>query len=286
MSNNHLSKTIKVTCPSCAKSGQIKIEGEYVNFVSRGITALNVEQGVICEHNFIAFIDKDYNIKDSFICDYKLELPQVEMIDEEQFSISKEYDIDIVKLSLLPSLMVHVLKGIFIGKKIALISNNELISKNLLEFFINITSNTFNLELSIIEKTEFLQNKKKYSDFLVLEENIVLNDKEEVINEKDLKIERVIVQRFFAESDPEICIIIVKDEIFKIYKLVEALITFNENYDKNNLFTMKQALDFFEERYNFQMQVPYLMFLEDIAEKRFNTILFRTDKFTDFFGLF
>lgn len=286
MSDKQLSKNIKVTCPSCAKSGQIKIEGEIVNSVIRGITALNVEQGVICEHNFIAFIDKDYNIKDCFICDYKLELPQVQMIDEAQFSISKEYDIDIVKLSLLPSLMAHVLKGIFIGKRIALIYNNQLIAKNILEFFINITSNTLNLELSIIDKTEYLKNKNNYSDFLVLEENLILNDKDKIINEKDLKIERVIVQRFFAEPDPEISIIIVKDEIFKIYKLVEALINFNENYNKDNLFTMKQALEFFEKRYNFQMQVPYLMFLEDIAEKRFNTILFRTDKFTDFLGLF
>jgi len=286
MSDNELSKTINVTCPACNKSGQITIRGNEVQSVIKGVTALNVEQGLICEHQFIAFIDKEYNIKDSFIYDYKLELPQVQIKDEEQFLVSKEYDIDIVKLSLLPSLMTHILRGIFIGKKIALISDNQLISKHLLEFFINITSNTFNLELFIIEKTEYLTNKKKYEAFLILDGISVLNDKDDIINEKDLKIERVIVQKFFAESDPEISIIIVKDEIFKIFRLVEILINFNNNYDENNRFTTKQAIEFFEKNYNFKMQIPYLLFLENIAEKRFNMSLFRSDKFTDFFGLF
>ncbi|MFX1273842.1 MAG: hypothetical protein ACFFBP_13925 [Promethearchaeota archaeon] len=277
---------VDISCPACKRTGQIQIKDNMVESSHRNVTVVDIAQDTICEHSFIVFIDKDLKIKDCYVCDFKIELPKGKIKTEEPFSLSANYDIDIIRLSVLPSLMVHVLKGIFIGKKIAIISNNELLSRNILEFFINITSDSFNLELFCIDESEYIKEKNKYGDFLVLEGVNVVNDNDKLINEKDLKIERAIVQKFFSENDPEISIIIIKDEIYKIFKLVEALIGFNKNYNKKNPFTMKKALEFFENEFKIQIPVPYLSYLADIVEKRFNIELYKTDKFTDFLGLF
>ncbi|MFX1273844.1 MAG: hypothetical protein ACFFBP_13915 [Promethearchaeota archaeon] len=276
---------IKITCPACNTKGYIQIKKEIILSSNRGITAVNVAEDLVCEHSFVAYIDRNLAIRDSFICDFKIDLPIVEIKTYEEFVASKDYDVDIIKLNLLPSLMVNVLKGIFMGKKIIIISHNEFISNNFLGFFKNITNDSFPLELRAADRVEYKKNKKLYKDSLILDSTSVINDKDKIINEKNIKIEGAIVQKFFSEPDSKISVILIKNEINKIYILSQALIEFNKNFNEKKRFTLKQALDFFEKEYNFKMQIPFLEFLENVVEKRFNVVLHRTDKVIDFFGV-
>ena len=61
------------------KKGFIEIEESLVKTSQRGITTFNVLEHLICDHSFVAYIDKDLMVRDSFIVDFTIELPQFSM---------------------------------------------------------------------------------------------------------------------------------------------------------------------------------------------------------------
>ena len=68
---------VEIRCPSCAKIGKIEIKESILNQSVRGITAVNISERLICEHSFIAYIDKNLDVRDCFIADFQIELPQL-----------------------------------------------------------------------------------------------------------------------------------------------------------------------------------------------------------------
>ena len=289
MSEPELPIKIEVRCPACNRRGQMRVEENIISKSERGITAVNVAENLVCEHSFIVYVDKNLAIRDSFICDFKIELPEIILEESktvEPSSLAKKYDIDVIKYNLMPSFVIYVLKCILMAKKIALLSEDDFVSKSRIAFFKYITEESFNLELITLTKDDFKKDKKKYKDYIVLDGNQIIQDKEKIINLKKLNFESTIVQKYFAEYDPEVSLIIIKNEMSKLFKFSEAIIKFNENFSKSNTFTMIQVLEHFEKEYNFQFQYPYLNFLEDLVLNYFKVDLHKADKTTDFMGLF
>jgi hypothetical protein len=69
---------VEIRCPSCAKIGKIEIKESILSQSIRGITAVNIPENLICEHSFIAYIDKNLAVRDCFIADFQIEIPQLE----------------------------------------------------------------------------------------------------------------------------------------------------------------------------------------------------------------
>ncbi|HEY0087334.1 MAG TPA: hypothetical protein VGB37_00730, partial [Candidatus Lokiarchaeia archaeon] len=103
---SELTVKVEIRCPACNKRGVIKVSDNLVNKSARGITAINVAENLVCEHSFVAYIDKNMEVRDCFVCDFKLILPKIEIEKEKKEIIPKDFDIDILKYNLIPSLMV------------------------------------------------------------------------------------------------------------------------------------------------------------------------------------
>jgi hypothetical protein len=51
-------KKLEVRCPSCSNRGYIEVPEEEVVKAARGVFAVNVLEGVICEHSFVAYVER------------------------------------------------------------------------------------------------------------------------------------------------------------------------------------------------------------------------------------
>ncbi|MGV9172023.1 MAG: hypothetical protein ACOC35_05595, partial [Promethearchaeia archaeon] len=64
---------IEIRCPICRKKGEVEVPDVKSG---KGLMAINVEEGLICEHNFIAYIDKNLNIRDRYVADFQIQIKE------------------------------------------------------------------------------------------------------------------------------------------------------------------------------------------------------------------
>lgn len=276
---------VEIRCPACLKRGKIWVEKSYILESPRGITAVNVAQDLVCEHSFVAYIDKYFEVRDCFICDFKVQIPEIglkEVKEEEEFD--KNLDLDIIKLNIVPSLMINIISSIIFKKNIVLLSDQEFLNVHFKKFFRYIIADTFNTELVIIKRADYKNDKKKYKDYIVFEGTKIIQDKTKFINHRKLKIESAIAQKFYSEIDPYTSLIIIKNEIQRVYKLAEQIIEFNNSLEENQDFTTKKIFDHLFSLYQVKMPSDYLQFIIEIAETYFNAELKRPSATADFFG--
>ena len=83
-------KKLEVRCPSCSNIGYIEISEEEVEKAARGIFAVNISEGIACEHSFVAYIDKNLSVRDTFIADFQLELPEISSPRAKEHKITQQ----------------------------------------------------------------------------------------------------------------------------------------------------------------------------------------------------
>jgi len=277
---------IQLECPSCGKMGLFDASEELIKNAPRGILAFNIAKNTICSHSFIAYIDKNLKVRDYFVSDFHIEIPEtpsnmMEKIKDIKIPEKHIFDLDLIKLNIHALQLSFILKSIFLKQKIALIYDEDYIHNHILKFFEYINQNSFEMNIGIISKEEYLQNKKIYKDSMVFEQNDILNNAKKLINSKKLYIERLIVSRFLTELDLGYSYIYLKNEILKAYELSKSIVDIiNESKEKNenpNIIKITQQL---EELYHIKIGREYLNFLLDIVKNYFNTV---TPSYSDSF---
>ena len=100
---------VRIQCPICSENGRFVISEEAIKNVERGILAVNIAEGFICSHNFIAYVDKNFAVRDYFTTDFKIELPQIsiEKIKNQTFP-SETIDMDLIKLNMHALSLIHI----------------------------------------------------------------------------------------------------------------------------------------------------------------------------------
>jgi len=277
---------IKLICPICSKKGEIPIEEGIINKSERGITAVNVDEKLICNHSFVAYVDKNYTVRDSFACDFKIQLPQFKVQETSDINVPIEFDVDIIKYNLIPSLLANIIKGILHGKEVAIINEFDYLNENYANFFYYLFDESFKYEISFITREIYKNDKKKYKEYLILKGSEIIQDKDKLIDIKKLKIEYAIVHKFFSELDAHSGLIILKSELMKLYKLSQDLIEFNDNLKDNENFTSKKAIDFINYKYPISISFPYLNLLMDIIKNYFKVELKTPPTSADVMGFF
>jgi hypothetical protein len=68
---------VNVSCPVCKNWDKIEISDNAIKNVEKGVLAVNITPGMICEHSFIAYVDKNLSVRDCFIADFKIEAPEI-----------------------------------------------------------------------------------------------------------------------------------------------------------------------------------------------------------------
>ena len=204
-------------------------------------------------------------------------------IDKKVMKDQKQFDIDIIKLNLLPTLLVNIVKGIFYGKEIIIISKQDFINMNFMNFFASIFTDSFDWEITFLpDNKDYRKNIKDQKGYLVLDGNKVIADQEKIINPKQMKIEKAIVNKFYMELDSESAIILFRNEIDKVQKICYEIIEFNGSLKEDEELISKDVLDHLKQIYNVEMPLPYLNFLFDVVESYFDVKLNRQSKAVDF----
>ncbi|MFX1258196.1 MAG: hypothetical protein ACFFAN_10075 [Promethearchaeota archaeon] len=278
---------IKIHCPLCFKSGNIEIEENIISKSERGISAINVAEHLICPHSFVAYVDKNLVVRDCFVTDFKIQLPEIEVeyeIADKQIPGKDEIDVYLITLNLSALWLTFIIRAGFLKKKILILNNLEILNEHIVKFFKFIFQNSFKIDISIDTKENYKIKKKKYKDYIVIDGNNVITDKEKIMKIKTIKIERAIIQKFLAEDDPKTSLIIMKNEIQKAYELSKSIVEYNNNLKDNEELTSKKILDYFSKDLGIKLSSQYLNFLFEIIENYFKVQLSISSDVSDFLG--
>lgn len=280
---------IKIACPRCSTKGEIEVDEERIKKVERGLLAINVAANTACacEHSFIIYLDKNLKIRDYFMADFEIQVPQSkkDLATTKNESTTELLSVDTLKMNLTPITISYVLKAILRKKKVVLILEHEFLFKHIIKFFEFITQNTFDVDLEILTLKDYMDNKKKYKNYIIIGKNEILKDKKKVIDPLKVKVEKEIVIKFMDETELMSSLIILKNELNKAYSLSQYLIEFIENRDLKKDFTSKILIESVKEAKNVKITADYLDFLLEIVENYFEVEVPSRSDVSDFLGL-
>ena len=277
---------VEVRCPACGKGGVIQVEENIVKNSPRGVTAVNVADYLICEHSFIAYIDKNFVVRDCFISDFTVQLPEIKIKMPEIKTIdtfAEEIDMYLITINLSIKTLSYLLEGCFYKKKIIFVNDLDILTPHLTKFLEFTFSDTFDIDFKIISSQDYKKSKKEYKTHLVFSNAKILNDKDDLLKEKSIKIESAIIQKFLGEYNLEAGLIILRNEIFKAYKFSNELIQEAGKAGKD--LNQKLMVDYITENYNFKMSKAYINFLTQIIQNYFGKEVKGVSDVNTFMGL-
>ena len=244
MGSDDLKVKIEISCPVCKKRGLINIEENLVNKSTRGVTAVNVGDSLICDHSFVAYIDRNLVVRDTFVCDFKIQLPQIESELEIDSELQVDFDMDVIKLNVMPSLLVNLIKGVLAKKPVVVISDHEFLNEHYSKFYQYIFGDTFSANITFLSHQDYKKERKNYKDSLILDGINIIQDKDKIIESIKSKIVQVIVQRFFAEFDQTSGVIILKNELAKISRIIQNILSFNSTLKEGQELNSKDLINY------------------------------------------
>ncbi|MHA1987426.1 MAG: hypothetical protein ACW98D_12375 [Promethearchaeota archaeon] len=262
---------LEIRCPVCSKWENIEILDDATKNVKKGLLAVNIAPGMICDHTFIAYVDKNLTVRDCFIADFKLEAPEAEISHKDDNNTLLEPEsirFDLIKLNIPEKLMISIFKAIFLGEKTILINEDQFLYNQIINFFRFAIQDLFDYDLLIMSEINYEKLKNEYEDYLVFKGSNLIHDKNSVIDFKKLGIEKKIVQKFLKEYDSTTSRIILRNEIQKAFKLSKELAEFI-SCSQNETFTSKALLDHINEKQAEPIHKDYLSFLLDIVKNYF-----------------
>ncbi len=278
---------LEVRCPICAKWEIVEILDDATKNVKKGLLAVNISPGMICEHSFIAYVDKNLVVRDCFIADFKIEASEAE-IDQEGSDLAlpgtESIKFDLIRRNIPEKLMAMIFKAIFLGKKVILISEDQFLYNHVINFFRYALQDLFNIDLSSMSKERYKKTKNDYEDYIIFKKSNVLHDKNKIIDSKKFIVEKKISQKLFAEYDLTTGLIILRNEIQKAFEYSKTLAEFITGYQEK-IFTSKVFIDHIAEKQGEQIQKIYLTFLLEIAEHYFKIEIPKIDGVSNFLGI-
>ena len=259
----------EIRCPSCNKVGKLEIAEDSIKNILRGLLAVNVAPHIICEHSFIVYIDKNLQVRDYFVADFQVELPNLQ-VKTSRIPIKDIVDIDLIKLNLHAITLTYIIKSIFSKQKIVFISEQTFLYEHYKNFFEYIAMATFDLNILVMNKEDYLKNKKQYKEYMVFEGNNILRNYKKFINPKKLDVEKQIVNQFITETELGYSYIALRNEIHKAYELAKSIVDFvGEQKKTDEILNVFNVLSHLEKLYNVKIKIHYSNFLIDIVKNYF-----------------
>ena len=157
--------SVEVFCPGCSKNGTIEVSEETIRQNTRGVAAVNVMQDLICKHSFVVYIDKNLAVRDCFITDFTIELPQIE-IEERAEGVeippTDEIDLLIISINLNALTIAFIIRGILQKKKILLLTDIEILTTYLLNLMMFIFTNYFDYDILILNRNDYKKKVRRW----------------------------------------------------------------------------------------------------------------------------
>ena len=276
-------KKLEVRCPSCSNRGYIEVPEEEVVKAARGVFAVNVLEGVICEHSFVAYVDKNFAVRDTFIADFQLELPDIVPEQEIGPDIAQQLDlidISLIKLNFSASLLTHVIRALLFKKKIFLLFNQSYMVDNIYKFIEYITLNSFKANILVISGEQY--DIYDIKDSIILDGNSIIKDDNDILNAKTLGVERSLVRKFLAEYEPKPSLIYLQNGLQKAYELSKTVVDIVNNLKKKEKIYSKNVIEEIARLHHVRIQLPYLDFLYEIVENYFEVKVPKSSNVSNF----
>jgi hypothetical protein len=276
-------KKLEVRCPSCSNRGYIEVSEEDVETTARGVFAVDVLEGVTCEHSFVAYVDKNFTVRDTFIADFQLELPDI--VPEQVIApdVSQQLDlidVSLIKLNLTASLITRIIRAILFKKKIFLILNQSYMVDNIYKFIEYITLNSFKANILAISGEKY--DIYDIEDSVILDGNKIIKDDDNILNPKKLNVERSLVRKFLAEYEPKPSLIYLQNGLQKAYELSQTIVEIVKNLKKKEKVYSKNIIEDLARIHGVKVQLPYLDFLYDIVESYFEVKIPKSSNISNF----
>ncbi|MHA2280356.1 MAG: hypothetical protein ACXAC5_05860 [Promethearchaeota archaeon] len=279
---------LDIRCPVCSKWEKIEILDDATKNVKKGLLAVNIAPGMICDHSFIAYVDKNLSVRDYFIADFKIDAPEMEISqndDENAFLEAESIRFDLIKLNIPEKLMTYIFKAIFLRKKIIMLTEEQFLSNHIINFFRYAMQDLFDFDLFIMSEGSYKKARNEYDDYLVFKQSKIIQDKNKVIDYKKLSVEKNITKKFLKEYELATGLIILRNEIQKAYEYSKELEEIISGAQKE-IFTSKILMNRINEKHNERIQKDYLIFLLGIMKNYFKVDVPRIDGVSSFLGYF
>ncbi len=263
---------VEVHCPSCKQAGLIEISEDLIKNAQRGVIAVRIAENVICEHAYIAYVDKNLKVRDYFMADFEIELPDIaprQLIEEKKVLPQDIFDVDLIKLNVSAIIMTYTLKALLSKQPIIIIFDEEFLHRHILNFFEWITQDCYMVHLTLLSIVDYMKNKKRYKNYIVLGQNKILKDSNKILNPKKIKIEKKIIEKFFNEHDSTAGVFLLKNEIQKTYELAKAIMEYFKSSDDPDKIIPVNLINYFKEIYHVNIQIQYLRFSTEIVKDYF-----------------
>jgi len=275
---------LQIRCPSCSKTNFIEVSDDEVKKASKGLFAVNVSEGIVCNHSFVAYVDKNFVVRDTFIADFQIELPNTipeEKVDEKK-DLSDLFDLDLIKLNLTASLLGYVLKAMIFKKKIVIISNQHYIFNQISNFFHYITQNSFGMDLTLINETQY--DEDALGEHFAFKGREIITNFDGKLQSKKMNVEKTIVQKFLNEYDPMTSLIVLKNEIHKAFQLSKTIVDIIHDLKENERIYSKKLINQLEKKHNVKVVLSYLNYLFEIVENYFEVKIPKSSDISKFLG--
>ncbi|MHA1106430.1 MAG: hypothetical protein ACTSPN_12050 [Promethearchaeota archaeon] len=277
--------SLEVRCPSCSKRGKIEVSEEKVKNTTRGLYAINVSENIVCDHSFVVYVDKNLTVRDSFTADFQIDLPtsvSKQEIDKDFSSLSESVDVALLRMNFTASVFAYFLKAIIRKKKIIIISDKDFLHEHLSNFFKYISNESFDIKHEIMHINDY--DNTHHGDHVVIEGNEVMKDDDKIFSSKHIKVERTIIQTFLNENDPIEGMILLKNELKRIYQLSETIVDMIKHLKKDEKVYSKKLIKDIENIRGIKLQVPYLNYLLEVVEYYFEVDIHRSSNISNFLG--
>ncbi len=95
------SKKILVICPVCSKSGRVPVPVDIISEKDSGATSVYIPRDLVCPHEFYAYIDKNFKVRDYLVLEYSLKAEALKIKSKLNFLLKKadQYDISLKNLT-------------------------------------------------------------------------------------------------------------------------------------------------------------------------------------------
>jgi hypothetical protein len=265
--------TISIACPICSSKGKIEISEEMVQSKSTGLLTINIRKDYTCEHAYVAYIDKNFAVRDYFNLDYNIELPKVQVKEKEEsdpfFDVIRNYDLDLIKLNITANILSFMLKSIFMKKSIVFLKDGYVYNDFIVPFFQIVNYEAFSPDISLLSEEELKKSKNQYKNHIVVTNSGIIRNPFKFINIKNIKVEKQIFNTFFIQSEILAGLQVINHHVKKSYDLATFIKDYVQDHKDAKHIYAKELTDYLEQTHSSIVSTHYLDYLIEIVNNYF-----------------
>ncbi|MCP4760511.1 MAG: hypothetical protein GY870_01940 [archaeon] len=268
--------TIRVPCPTCNKTGSIKVTKEDLLRAGNGLTVISVPANLVCEHAFQFFVDRNGAVRGCESTDFEVKSAEKKK-SKDEIKIAQKDSIYVIRSMVDNEIFLKCMRTCLNNKNIICISEHWYIKKHFIPLFEKIFENyppkiviyssgeydeiskkiknnpqnentfIFNADLGAIIQEPF-KNIYHWKNFRLensMMELIKTKDEDEIFNSLHFSIDKIFERLPFIKED-------IKRNIFKNRRQMDKW--FKANYNKDIKFNSDSIIDILKNRFEFDAE--------------------------------